>query len=805
MIRWLIVAAVLVWAGGIPDPVQAGTTDQLYQVQRAAAGQTALPGIAVPGLGGVRRLTSTSEQSQLTFSERQSLQPNVQYRSLFTPNDQHFSLQWNLQAMHVPAAWDVDQTLPIHGGDARIIVAVLDSGLASTLLGGAQSVPDVLPGTIWTNTGEVAGDGIDNDGDTYIDDIHGWNFVSNTARPADDNGHGTHISGVIAAATDNSLATAGIASNVTIMPLKVLDQAGLGSTATLTAAITYATQHGASIINLSLGGDEDDPIFHQAIQTAVQQGIVVIAAAGNSGAATVTYPAQYAEVIGVGATNTDGTRASYSNYGSGLTLVAPGGDPNLDLNADGQPDAIPSQTCADATCTTFFTIYLSGTSQAASEVSAVAALLESCGAPAGNIRTLLTSSAIDLGVAGRDDVFGAGQVDAAGALTAAGCVVGGPTTVGTIVGTASRSSSLKLEANRPLPYTRPLFTWGAQAGASFDVTWKKGSTTLVKVRQAAAEYSPTVKDEGLYTVTVAAVNTLGQVSPTSAFTYRYQKPVLVVTAGSKVNLLTENLTTFRTFSSTIGSALQISAGWLDDTFLSRLLTAAYPRGTTVTLLDTKGKTTTRVQPFGRTFAGGITSTVLDINQDSARFVVATRTNGASIAWYSTAGKVVGRNQVFAKYDKGVNIAAGDTDGDGNDELIVAQAAGPEIRIYSAAQKRIAVFSPRGKKFTQGWSITAGDVDGDGRAEILATPNIAVKTAKVLVFNGAGQELRSFTVTGSTAGPVLLQAIDLTGDGKTEVVTAPQRGAGSLQVVSASGKVLKQIKLPTTTFRSLSGL
>lgn len=804
MIRWLLVVCVIVPVVGFAHSVEAAS-QQLYRVQRPASSNSRLPGVSVPGLQGVRIIHDVDHLSLLTLKERASLQKNITYQSLFTPNDQHFPLQWNLQAMNVPAAWDVDQVSPLYGGDARVIVAILDTGLASSLLGNSQSVPDIASTTIWTNPTEVAGDGIDNDGDGHVDDIHGWNFVANTAQPADDNGHGTHISGVIAASMNNEVATAGIAANVTIMPLKVLDQHGSGVTTNLTAAINYAVDHGASIINLSLGGNEDDPIFHQAIQAAAAQGIIIVAAAGNSGEATVKYPARYTEVIGVGATNTDSSRAGYSNYGSALTLVAPGGDTALDLNADGQPDGVPSQTCVDGSCSTFATVYLSGTSQAASEVTAVIALLESCGAPPGNVRELLTSSAIDIGVTGRDDIFGYGLVNAAAALSAAGCVITQPNQPSAITATASNVSSLAVYPQKPSPFTAPFFHWSGQSGLSYLVVWKKGLTIITQAKQTVTTFSPTISTEGSYSLSVATVDGLGQVSSAQAFTYRYQKPVVITSSGSTVQLLTSELKTLRNFVSSIGKTLSVSAGYIDAAYSSRLLVAAASQGATLQVSDTQGKITKQLQPFGKSFSGVMTSQIIRLADGSSKIVAATNTKGANIVWLNSAGKVLGKNLVFSKYVGGVTIAAGDLDGDGNDELVVSQVIGSEIRVYNSSQQRITQFYPRGKKFNQGWSITVGDTNGDGLGEIMATPNVAGLQQKVLFFDSAGKELRQIKITGSKTAPLIIQAIDTTGDGKSEIVIAPQRGAGTLQILSASGKVLKQMKLSTTVFRSLTRL
>jgi hypothetical protein len=724
---------------------------------------------------------------------------------MYTPNDPQYVLQWNLQAMRVPQAWDVDQVSPIHGGDPRIVVAILDTGIALTSVGATASVPDILPTSIWTNTNEIAGDGIDNDADGYVDDVHGWNFVAHTAMPIDDNGHGTHVAGVIASATDNALATAGIASQVTIMPLKVLNSGGLGTTESLTAAVRYAIQHGANIINLSLGGDEDDPIFHQALQDAAAQGIILISAAGNSGAATVTYPSQYSEVIGVGATNTDGSRAAYSNYGAQLTLMAPVGDTTLDMNHDGQADGVPSQTCTNASCTDFSTIYLSGTSQAAAEVSGVVALLESCGAAPGVIRALLTGSSRDLGPVGRDDQFGYGLVDAYAALSAAGCATGVPAAPTSLKAQIAATAIPGIVALRPSSAMRPLFSWSGASGATYIVTWKRGSSTLAQVKQTATTYTGVVTDEGTYIVSVSTIDALGQVSVPATFSYRYQRSVVAIASGSTVRLLTNELKKLRDITVNVGRMVRLSAGRFGTAFDGRLITTSDAPSATLTMTDTRGKRLFTTQPFGAKFAGMITTAVLQRADGTTQFVAATGSKGASLVWFSANGKVLGRTTVYTKDVSGLNLATGDVDGDGNDELMVSQAQGAEIRVYGPDRKRKLVMTPRTKKHAQGWSIAAGDVNGDGKDEILATPNVGMKKTKILVLSGAGVELKSLAVAGSEIAPLVLGAADTNGDGVDEVISAPQRGAGSLRVMQYSGTLLRQQTLTDTSFRSLATL
>lgn len=225
--------------------------------------------------------------------------------------------QWALdgdQPMGIESAWR--QTT-----GAGVTVAIVDSGAD-------LGHPDLVP-NLWTNPGEVPGNGVDDDGNGYVDDVHGFDFVDNDGTPQDANGHGTHVAGIVGARGGNGIGTAGVAWNVKLMIVRVLDANAQGTTTSVAQGIRYAVDNGARIVNLSLAGPSSTPDLESAVQYAQARGVLVVVAAGNDGhdlASAPTYPAAYGEsnVIGVAATTRTGGLSSVSDYGPGADVAAPG-------------------------------------------------------------------------------------------------------------------------------------------------------------------------------------------------------------------------------------------------------------------------------------------------------------------------------------------------------------------------------------------------------------------------------------------------------------------------------------------------
>ncbi|MFW5693385.1 MAG: S8 family serine peptidase, partial [Thermoguttaceae bacterium] len=282
---------------------------------------------------------------------------------------------WNLNSVQAPEVWAQGFT-----GEG-VVVAVVDTGVDGS--------HRELSSRMWVNPGEVPGNGIDDDGNGFIDDIHGWDFVGSDNNPADGNGHGTHVAGTIAAANDGFGAT-GVAFGATIMPVRVLDSNGAGSLSDVAAGIRYAVDNGAQVINLSLGGSYSS-VVHSALAYAGQHGVFVVAAAGNEGGATPLYPAafsaEFTHVLSVGAHDSNNARAYFSNGvgASGAVQVAAPGV--------GVLSCLPGNRYGR----------LSGTSMAAPHVAGLAALALSANPTLDTqtLRSLIVEGA-DRAIAGSD-------------------------------------------------------------------------------------------------------------------------------------------------------------------------------------------------------------------------------------------------------------------------------------------------------------------------------------------------------------------------------------------------------------------
>ena len=317
---------------------------------------------------------------------------DARVRVEFTPNDQYYATdpftglgQWGIRTAKVDQAWDTVRA-------AMLTVAVIDTGVDP---GHPDLQGALLPGRSFLSAPSA----------------------TCTSTTADDNSHGTHVSGIIAANGNNAVGISGVAFGVKILPLKALDCEGIGIMSDVAQAIIYAADQGVRIISISLGSPSDSPTLRSALQYAASRNSLVVVAAGNCGVSTLSpscgsldqasYPAAYPEALAVAATDTTDTRASFSTQGSYVDIAAPG-------------RAIVSTvpTYPSKASTRSYAAF-NGTSQAAPFVAGVAALIWSRepALTATQVRERLLATADDLGAPGRDDAFGAGRVNALRAVS----------------------------------------------------------------------------------------------------------------------------------------------------------------------------------------------------------------------------------------------------------------------------------------------------------------------------------------------------------------------------------------------------
>ena len=336
-------------------------------------------GLAI-GRFKVRSDLSVKEAAQLVADDPRVAfaEPNYLARvSAQAGQDPYYAWQWNFDQVEAETAWQ-------YGTGQGVTVAVLDTGVRS---GGPDGFQNLL---------------------------NGYDFYYNDSDPSDRDGHGTFVAGTIGQSSGNGVGVAGLAPDADILPVKVMSDGGYGSVSAIANGIVWATDQGADVINMSLGTMGSSETLRQACEYAYDRGVVVIAATGNEYASSLNYPAKYDTVIAVGATRYDGRRSAYSNTGSGVELLAPGGDLSRDQNGDGYADGVLQETYTQGQWTYTF---WEGTSMAAPHVAAAAALVIGAGVdkPA-DVRAILAETASDLGSAGYDTYHGYGRLNAGAAV-----------------------------------------------------------------------------------------------------------------------------------------------------------------------------------------------------------------------------------------------------------------------------------------------------------------------------------------------------------------------------------------------------
>jgi serine protease len=369
-----------------------------------------------PGLSVAEAVERFSRLPEVAYAEPNGIVRRTQ-ATTFKPDDRYYKYQWDLVQMNAERTWGIQK------GKASVAVAVLDGGVAY------EDYTDPRTGQVFRKAPDW--------GDTKF--LPGYDFVNGDAHPNDDEYHGTHVASTIAEATNNGIGMAGLAFGCAIMPVKVLDENGEGTFFDVADGIDYAAgyteggEKAVKVISMSLGSESSSQAVTSAVDRAYAAGILLVAAAGNSGKSLVEFPANLSNVVAVGALDARKERASYSNFGTDLDLVAPGGNCDRDDNADGIGDCIFQQMpdpdyLEVGRHDQFCYCGLDGTSMATPHVAAAAALLFSQGfTDPASVRKALEQTAERLAGApdgGRNDSYGSGLVQPAAALPGLGIDTG---------------------------------------------------------------------------------------------------------------------------------------------------------------------------------------------------------------------------------------------------------------------------------------------------------------------------------------------------------------------------------------------
>jgi hypothetical protein len=646
------------------------------------------------------------------------------------PNDPYFNDQWYLGKISAPGAWN--ETV---GGNKGIIVAVLDTAID-------LRHPD-LSDNVYVNTNEIAGNGIDDDKNGFIDDVKGWDFVDNDADVSPDAesvaseendislAHGTFIAGIIGAETNNNVGYAGIVWNARVMPLRILNEEGGGTETAAARAVDYAVKNGAKVINLSFAGDHAGAAFKNSIRRAYEAGVVVVAALGNSARdvnVTPVYPAclqsETADwVIGVSATDINDEETYFTNFGDDCAdLSAPGEDIfGLRFGDNGGDSLSGSQ------------ISWSGTSAASPMVAGAAALLLSLypSLSPSDVRVALKLSVdpIVVGPSGRG-ALGVGRLNIERALSVA--------------------ASIAKTAPEPVPQEEETaddfvdddsFTQTAHL-SYVAVGANKGSAPWVKVYKANGE-------------------------PYAEF-LAYGEGFL--------------------------GGISVAVQDLDNDGIPEIITGTGDGGGPhVRVFTAFGALRSQFFAYDEASRHGVRVAVADTDGDHEFEIVTAVGAGVSndvITW-TPEGKEKSRFTASGfDLNAPLTATAGDVDDDYESEMIVAALKGtPRIAIYQHDGKPLVDFLAYAPNMGLGMSLDVGDFDHDQRDEIVVSPLYGAP-GHIRIFNKIGALFGEFFITeqSSRAG-ARVSVTDINVDGTDDIVIIPAGEKGEVKVFGADGELL----------------
>lgn len=606
-------------------------------------------------------------------------EPNYKVQAeTIASNDPYISKQWYLDKVGVWAGWEKTS------GNKDTVIAVLDSGVDI-------DHPD-LADNIWVNPGEVSNDGIDNDGNIYVDDVNGWDFVAgdNNARPdfkewwftKEGIDHGTLVAGVAAAVGNNSRGIAGVAWEAKIMPIRVLDSSGSGDVLTVIEGIDYAVEKGVDVINLSFIGSGFSKSLFLSLERAYKAGVVVVAAVGNSGNSGKNldeeplYPVCYYGgdgenvVIGVAATDKDDKKAQFSNYGSKCVDVSA---PGIDIwGTVAYNPGMPQFT-------EYYSGGWSGSSLAAPIVAGTAALIKSLNPNLGvsEIRNLLTVNADNIDSLNSEYAgkLGKGRLN---------------------IGRTIEATYLTMESS---PFSL-----------------RKGDILVAPSSLLKPEVKIFKEDSSFLKSFLAYTDKfLGGVSLASGDLSSDGNGEIVTGAGPgggpHVRIFRQDGTAiggFMAYATTFRGGVNVAVGDVDGDGRADIVTVPGSGiEPMIKVFDSRGNLNTQFLAFEKDYKNGVRLAVGDIDGDKVADLAVSKMSGSSEV------RVYGRYQVlklkfspFPSLMGGVTLTLGDLDGDKVSEIITGSGSGggPHVKVYSGKGLLRGEFFAFGQDFRGGINL-----------------------------------------------------------------------------------------------------
>ena len=630
-----------------------------------------------------------------------------------TPNDEDLVEQWYLSTINAFDAWDVTT------GSNDVVVAVLDTGVDT-------NHPDLM-NRLWVNSDEVENNGIDDDKNGFVDDVHGWDFVRRDATvdpefthgafDVDAVSHGTFVAGTIGAETNNTEGIAGIDWGVKIMPVRILDRFGSGDSSKAARGVGYAVESGSDVINLSLTGTDLDSNFWQEIKEAYEAGVIVVAALGNdaySVDSTPIYPACFKSedsledyVIGVVASDENDAKTSFSNYGASCADIAA---PGVNIFSTVLQDNAFSEL------SDYYVGGWSGTSMAAPMVAGAAALLRGAfpGITPEQTKLVLQLSAdpaADKTYAGQ---MGTGRINLAKALALAPSFA----SAAPVAAEQNPSGFLAVAPASGSPTIRLVDSAGNrhQEFYAYDTGFTGG------VRLAMGD----IDGDGIDEI-VAGTGPGG---------------------GPQVRIFKNDGTLmgqFFSYSSSDTHGIFVAVGDVDGDGIDEIITSSDSGGSgEVRWFELDGT-------LDGTFEPAVNSTISlrvaagDTDGDGADEIIVGTGSGVSplVRVYETNGMVSQEFYAYATtYGSGIYVEAGDLDGDGIDEIVTGTdyGGGPHVRAFEASGTVIASFFAYDENFRGGVRVAVADLDGNETSEIYTAAG-----------PGGGPHLRVFNSGGTNIG------------------------------------------------------